>query len=239
MPTLGLQLQPGTLNNAQCWPSTPQALYAEMFEKGRALVGSLTGIIISETTPLPQDRDKGWIKTSSGHPIGIFVWDTVLNYWVYPNPEPPNSTGVNTGPIRWWRGTIASLATYDGGEAGAVSSVSGPMWELDADLNGRFPISPGTLASGTVIGIGDTGGNERVTLTLPNVPPHTHTVPLPQSSTAEGGNSGYLINVNSGTQQTGSAGGSGTPEVAQPFTVLPPYIGVYAIKRTARQYYRG
>lgn len=240
MATLGLTLQPGTLDNVSCYPATPQALYAEMFAKGRALLGSITGIIISATAPAAEFRDRGWLKVDGGQVLGIFAWSTTLNAWVFPNAEPANPNSVaNIGVIRWWRGAAADVGTYDGGEAGIVSAISGPMWEIDTEMSGRVPLTPGTLTSGAVVAVNDTGGSDEVTLAIANIPPHVHTVPLPQNTTADGSNGQYLISSNSGTQDTGSTGGSGTPPVTQPFTTMPPYIGVYAIKRTARIYYRG
>lgn len=233
MSTLGLQLSPGTLNNPDCYPSTPQALYAEMFEKGRALTSTLTGIILSATAPAATDRDKAWFKVSAGHPIGQFAWDSVLNAWLWPNPYAPS------GPGRMmWAGSIADLATFDGGDASADSVISGPMWEVDTDFAGLFPLAPGTI-NGVAVPVNQTGGSVEQTLTLENMPPHSHTVPKPVVSSAAGANVGVLFDSYSGTVDTSVVGGSGTPPAAQPFVIVPPYRSVYIIKRTSRVYYRG
>ncbi len=233
MPSLGLQLQPGTLNNPDCYPATPQALYAEMFERGRALTNTLTGIIISETAPAATDRDKAWFKVSGSHPIGQFAWDSVYGKWLWPNPYAPS------GPARLlWAGVLADLASFDGGEGGTPTPTSGPMWEEDPEFAGLFPLGPGTI-NGTPVVVNQNGGSAEATLNLSNMPPHTHTVPKPNVSSADGSNLGVLYQGYDGTIESSSTGGSGTPTVAQPFSIVPPYRGIYFIKRTIREYYRG
>ncbi len=228
---IGLKLIPGTLPNPDCWPATPQSLYTQMFELGSAQTSELSGVIISETEPDPSDRDKQWDKVIGGVPQGSFLWNSVINQWVWPHLYAPSS------PVRlMWAGDLAALPLFDGGDAGIAGVASGPMWEVDATVAGRVPVGPGNLnGSGTVVAQGGTGGTDQVTLGIANIPPHTHTVPLPQNTTADGSNGQYLINQNSGTQDTGSTGGSGTPPVVQPFTTMPPYIGIYVIKRTSQR----
>ena len=89
-----IPLIPGTLATA-CYPADPQTLYNEMMEKGSALIGDLQGVIISETEPDPEDRDKAWIKLSSaGGPPALslpLTWFNGKSEYLGDPDNPPSS----------------------------------------------------------------------------------------------------------------------------------------------------
>lgn len=191
-----------------------------------------SGVVIQSTTPAVEDRGRIWIRTSSGLPLGApYVWASSLSKWISLHPTPFSSS-----ERRLWVGNTTDLQTYDGGEVGTATDAAGPMWEVDAGLAARFPIGVGTLPSAVVIAVTGTGGSEKVTLTNDTIPSHTHgTTP----SALEGTGSGDVANgiyvggtgPNVGTFTVSPTGGG------QAHDNMPPYFGVYFIKRTARKFY--
>lgn len=111
------------------------------------------------------------------------------------------------------------------------------------NLSSRVPLHQGNGGTGTNYGIGDLGGVEEVTLTIQQIPAHTHT-PL-ASSTA--GNSGTPTNsvwakpaavamyqniapdATMGIQAVQPAGGSQPHENMMPFLVISFIIAVEGI----------
>lgn len=105
------------------------------------------------------------------------------------------------------------------------------------DLQGRIPIHQGTGNSGTTYNLAETGGAEEVTLTVNQIPAHTHPM-LASSSFGNSGNpqddvlaeSSVVSMYQSGSpasamaaQAIGSTGGS------QPHTNFQPYLCVHYI----------
>ncbi len=70
-----------------CLPNTPQALlnfFAQYL--GVIFPTNYTQIVVSETTPAPEDQDKIWLKVDSGGaPIGFFLYDS--GAWVPITPQ--------------------------------------------------------------------------------------------------------------------------------------------------------
>lgn len=85
--------------------------------------------------------------------------------------------------------------------------------------------------------VGATGGADTVTLGLTNIPPHTHTINL-RDGGAPNGAEDYAQWENAdpdtedATAETLSVGGSGSPEVAQPFNIIPSYVSCYIYVKT-------
>lgn len=135
-----LPLNAGTLPAPYtCW----QTLYNLMFSLGSADGPALTGLLIQDAVPAPEDHDKGWIPTSGGVPRYsgyVFVWNVTLGHWVsrhYIDASDPSR--------RIYVGTSASVATYDGGDGGAPGPASGPVWEIDTAFAGSVPIGIGLI----------------------------------------------------------------------------------------------
>jgi microcystin-dependent protein len=233
-----------------------KSCYGDLQEHAVDLVSQMTGTvldgslkyIISETAPGADDRDKLWIKTSSGAPVRQYVYYN--GAWVWPHNIPAGDT-----KLQIYKGSAESVATLDGGTAGAVGSSSGPFWEIDPDLSGKFPLGAGTLPSGTEVNSGTTGGSETVTLTSDQLPDHGHLGEAyyrAQAGAASGTDPSGLaddtLHENAGhtTRATynnfnkaGVITTSMTGTTGQAHNNMPPYYGVYFIKRTARQYYVG
>lgn len=222
-----LPLLPGTLAS-DCYPASAQAFYTQMFALGSAQLGDLTGIIISEAQPGPDDRDKAWIKVVAGKPIWGYapaIWFSTA--WVIPHPEPANS------PARkLWAGSEALLATYDGGDGGVPGDASGPMWLVDHAMDGRSPMGPGTLPSGATLAFNGTMGEEKHVLTGAEgaIGSHTHAYGLYVPGTG-GGFAGQTTPSATSAYQSLFIGES-TPSGANPVTAnmftLPPNLGAGA-----------
>lgn len=80
--------------------------------------------------------------------------------------------------------------------------------------------------------VGATGGADTATLALENMPPHNHEVKLRVGGA--GGSAQLYAEYEAGTADseddtvdTTDAGGSGTPVVAQPFSIIPSYVACY------------
>jgi hypothetical protein len=173
-----------------------------------------------------------------GQMIRWFVWDASVSKWLSPHPSPPSSSEV-----RIWKGSETALWAYDGGDGSnptfsPPTDSTGAMWEVDSDFAFKFPIGVGTNSvtydgnPAKSIAPGETGGEERHVLTLPESPAHNHTynqfvaVGGTFDVTAAGANFGVIPG-----SLTGPAGSDGSHEN------LPPFRGVYFIKRTARKFY--
>jgi microcystin-dependent protein len=162
-----------------------------------------------------------------------------------------------------WVGTLNALITYDGGEVGAVSANTGPMWEEDTTYQGRSPMGPGNIPSADPaknLTVGETCGSGSVTLTEGQGTPHIHGVG------SDAGEDGVWMNYgsvsptaayngtyfdqfyNTITRQFNTGNTSAfiiTTEMLEEGTASEahenthPVIGTYIIKRTARVNYVG
>jgi len=160
--------------------------------------------------------------------------------WSRKNPIPPG-----TGERRIFVGTTNDLLSYDGGDGTAYSGniYTGAMWEVDTAFEARFPVGVGTFAASGVVTVGATttstavAGEDKHTLITSEMPSHTHSMTWDSNDTKGGDQLKTLYfgpdaNVpNDITKNTGSTGG----DVSH--NNLPPFYGVYFIKRTARIYY--
>lgn len=161
-----------------------QALYNEMFALGAATAPSVKGLLIQDTTPDPTDQDKGWIPTSSGvprFPGYVFVWNVTFGHWMARNP-----IAANDPSRRIYMGASADVPTYDGGDGGAPSAASGPMWMIDTAFAGSVPIGvgliPGSSPAATIAAAGNTSdslgasGEYKHVLTSKEMQGHFHGV---------------------------------------------------------------
>lgn len=235
---MNLPLIPGSLSNPACYPASAQEFYNEMFQLGVAQLNStLTGVLVSDTEPAAADRDKIWFRTSAGAPVFPSLWFFFLGQWLSRHPTPAGSLWALP-----YTGTVASIATLDGGAAGAINAdgTTGPFWEEVVSLRARMPIGAGTLPSGAVLAVGDVGGEEEHTLLETELPEVT----LPMSGFAiPTGRFAYQASVlakqfNPQTDPltTPIANSDITFGSATPFNELPPYLTLTFLRRTARIY---
>ena len=267
-------LIPGTLA-LDCYPNSAQAFYDEMFARGHAVVSDVLGLLIQDAAPDPIYQtgplQKGWIPTAGNVPIYpgyVFVWHATFGHWVARNP-----IGASDPSRRIFMGLSTDVGTYDGGDAGAPTIGSGPMWEIDAQFAGSVPVGVGLIpgsaatiaepagqvgkkqdslgASGEYAhvlanaevaghwhGVGTDGhaggGDPPIMLHRDwNVAPDSYTERLENTAGTETWADGAATSA--GVMGTTDAIASATPAAAH--NTMQPYVGVYFIKRTARQFY--
>lgn len=200
------------------------------------------------TVPTADNRPFPWYNTVEHR---WYDWSTVYGYWIAENlPAGPNGKReIWTGPVD---GTAQGLWSYDGGDGtdpaiNPPQGVTGAMWMVDIALSGRFPLGVGTLPSGLAVAVTNTGGEEKHTLALTEIPSHTHPLigNLSDPSNREQAVVVPIPNDNPGfpdtNAQTGATGGNPastpTPNATDPHQNMPPFYGVYFIQRSPRIYY--
>lgn len=189
------------------------------------LEGGLAFYNYGASVPVPENQAYPWFRTTDGR------WYIYSGSWISP---------VNYSLLerRWFAGTLVELVTYDGGDAGAPSDRSGPMWVEDTAFIGRSPMHPGAIPSSDPaksLALGEDYGAGSHTNTMLEMPEHTHQVKYAFNQTGAGlpcitGN-GTTESIQYPTEATGEA----TPD---PYSIVGPVRGIYCIKWSGRQYYR-
>lgn len=190
-----------------------------------------------------------------GEMIRWFTWNGSV--WVSPHPILPNSKERHI-----WTGTELELWNSDGGDgtdpsAIAPTDTTGAMWQVDSAFSFRFPIGVGTNQTAydgnpaNSAAIGATGGEERHQLVEAELAKHTHIlannginsdayVLADEYITSKGTDStsalSYYLdkspaNAAPNVGKVAETGGDKSHEN------MPPYLGVFFIKRTARKFY--
>jgi hypothetical protein len=186
---------------------------------------------LGSDTPTPDNQDKPWFKTdAAGRPERWYLY--VDGAWIARHP-------VAAGSIVMYEGAEASIPTFDGGEAGTVTATTGPMWEKVAQLDGKFPLGPGTLPmSGTAVAVTNTGGAEKHALVeseLPKIAIQSRQ----RTDLQDGGGSAALLNhATFGTQVTVDEFGGDSTGATVAHNNMPPYYAVFFLRKTARTHYR-
>ena len=204
---------------------------------------TFAGVTVSASKPA--DTEQAWLQLDTiGRPTRLYYFSQ--GAWLSQHPSVP-------GMIQIWVNALPDFTTFDGGDANALSAISGPMWQVAVDasttpITARFPIAVGTLPSLLALAVGDKGGEENHSLTLAESAPHSHTVPIykdgmniPDFVTGHGvvlGESGTRPGgLPLSTLPTDTQGGTGSPAVVSPHNTMPPYIAVYFLQRTSRLFY--
>lgn len=130
----------------------------------------------------------------------------------------PHGLGTIAGmPFLPCDGTIYNRTDYP-----ILYSKLDPVYIIDADtfrvpdMRDRVPVG-----AGTDFGIDDTGGEKEHTLTLDEMPVHTHTEVSAVATVINGGLEAPASSAVPATTTTGAAGGG------EPHNNMPPYVGVY------------
>jgi hypothetical protein len=235
MPNLTLiTLTPPSLPIGYC-PSNYQQLANDVISGTQATFNSTIGnsfFNYGPTTPALNNQVYPWLDENGNW------WIFQSGYWLRQHP-----IAAGSAERRIYVGNTTDLQTYDGGNTNAPSNWSGPMWEVDTLFEARFPVGAGTFAASGVVSVNGTttstavAGEDKHTLVTSEIPKHSHTMTWDSQDTA-GGNQlktlyyGPDANAfNDIVKNSGDAGGDA------PHNNLPPFYGVYFIKRTSRVYY--
>lgn len=242
MADLTLPIQTSSLPSGFC-PTDYQTMWNGFAAAGFVTFPStFTGITASATKPT--DTTQAWLQLDTlGRPVRIYFFAS--GAWLSLHP-------LVSGLTMIWTTALPTMSTFDGGDANPISPISGPMWEVVTTANARIPIGVGTLPSGAVIAVGGTGGQEQVTLDLTNSPAHNHQMFVGSSDGSTGGirealqtvdnphagtAAAYKLNDGAGgdnyVQNTGGDAGG----LAVAHDNMPPYLGIYLVRRTARLFF--
>jgi hypothetical protein len=182
----------------------------------------------------PADLTKAWFKTISGVPDKLYYFTSGV--WVAKHAIPTGFTMLAPAGT-----SLADIDTLDGGEVGPITAFTGPMWQEDTDFAAMFPIGPGTLPSGTVLNEGDTGGEEKHSLTIPEIPSHNHKMLVTQTETG-GGNDVNRLRPNptvaDSAGDTGLTGGDPITAIVVAHNTMGPYRVRFFIRKSSRTHYR-
>lgn len=200
------------------------------------LAGSSSLFTVSSSTPSTDDEDRPWFRLSGTDKSPERLYQFWQGQWVSLHQTPASDS-----ERRLWVGSPTELITYDGGAAGTVTDTTGPMWEVDTLFAAKFPFGVGTTDNGTEIEVTVSGGEDDHVLTEEEMPAHVH-----GSSTSDqnGTSAGSVLVSGEGISDLGDDGTKRGQFGATPSTGgdvahnnLPPYYGVYYIKRTSRRFY--
>ena len=249
MPNLTLiQLTPPNFPVNYC-PSNYQNFANDIISGTQATFLSAIGnsfFNFGATTPALNNQVYPWLDADGNW------WVFQGGYWSRKHPVPASGN-----ERRVWVGTTADLQTYDGGNTNPASNYDGPMWEVDTAFEARFPVGAGTFAASGAVAVQGTttstavAGEDQHLLTIAEMPTHTHQVAI--KTFGHGGSDGDRVAADGGTSSPTltnnvSVFPSSTldPDVDAiaantggnvAHNNLPPFYGVYFIKRTARVYY--
>lgn len=200
-----------------------------------------SGIVVSATKPVTGDLP--WLRLDAfGRPERIYWFAS--GAWLSLHPSVPGLT-------QWWFDVLPDFTTFDGGDALALSAISGPMWQQAKNSDGvviaaKFPVAAGTLPSGTVLAQGATGGEEKHTLTADEIPggvPTTVAAGSTGSQLSETPGSASIAGILYNSAATGNDSGQlvVTTKAAAGGVVagnnMPPFVVGYLLQRTTRLFY--
>ncbi len=240
-----ITLTAGVLPAPQCYASHQEEFNDYVRHTTATLNSGSLKYIVSQTAPGADDQDKLWVQVDSGgNPVRQWIFSG--GSWIWPHETPANDKRLVL-----FYGSSAEIDTLDGGVAGTAAPTSGPFWEIFTDLGAKFPMGVGTLGDGTVVGVTDTGGSERVTLSGSEVPDHGHTGkayyrasggslssdPSGQADDIKHENSGHTTSASGNFAAAGVLTDTVSGTSGESHDNMPPYYGVYYIKRTVRSYY--
>lgn len=244
--SLPITITAPSLPSGYCWPASPQQYANDLIDWGLTAEFNFettnTFFNTGSSTPGADYRGYPWLRDGATNPNedGWFIWDATLSRWIKPHAVPPGSS------VRWiWVGASSDVTTFDGGNANAVADADGPMWEVDstADLAGKFLVTVGSFAASGDVAVNgiatSTGvsGEDKHTLTEAEIPAHTHQVSAMQGLDIDESSNRTLAGTDGNADEfqdeiPSESTGDGTAH-----NNLPPFYGVFLIKRTARKFY--
>jgi len=224
-----------------CYPGDPDTFATDIMQYTEVVFNAVGNIYYNMGPDIPgaDYRIYPWLRTEQGFEDGWYYWDDTIGAWIKPHPTPASG-----GERRCFVGSTTDLQTYEGGNANAVDDADGPFWEVDSSFAARFPVGVGSFDNAGDVGVTDTttstavAGEDEHTLTLAELPAD---VVIPTKLKIAGAPDGdYLHHDAVEDADCGVYRDDVNDIVADgdPHNNLPPFYGVYFIKRTARIYFR-
>ena len=224
MSSILLPIQPGTLPPNYCPPNWQQALNDFAENMNAILAAGMAFYNYGNTVPDPAYNAYPWLRTTD------MRWYRFSGKWKSPNPE------QSPYARRLFAGSTTDLQTYDGGDTGAQSTESGPMWEVDTDFAGYSPMGPGAIPNSNpakTLAQGEAYGEGAHTMTQQELAAHRH-----ETTLSGGGNDGSALVWTAVTPNSVELTyPSTTVGESEPMPVIHPVRGIYVIKRTIREVY--
>ncbi len=196
-------------------------------------VSTSTFFNFGSSVPSAENRIYPWYRWSASQPElnGWYVFES--GYWLRPNP-----VEAACGIRQIWRGLLADIDTFDGGEVAAVTDIRGPMWEIDHDMDYRVPVGAGTLPDATVLTMDADGGANKHVLTVAEMPAHLHTITAEPNCDIDQVSNRTLAGRDGNPGEFAGSMDTGTTGTDQGHNNMQPYRVVSFIKRTARVFHR-
>ena len=136
MPSTPINLLPGTLPPGYCYPPDPQDFNVAIITRAQAFLDeTYPGIWVSDVAPPVSMRNRLWFNTISSRWYQFVNGDWMRVY------EWPASSSVEL----IWSGVEADLAAFGGGDSSAVGLYTGPLWEIDHEIDGRVLVGAGDV----------------------------------------------------------------------------------------------
>lgn len=238
-----INLVPPSLPVNYC-PTNYQTLANDIISGTQAIFNSTVGnsfFNFGASFPAINNRVFPWLDDQ-----GLW-WIFDQGFWIRKNPV--DAAGQER---RMFVGSTVDLGLYDGGDGSVtVTNVTGPMWEVDTNFEARFPVGVGAFAASGAVAVNGTStatsvvGEDKHVLSASEIPTHNHNVRV---ETANGTPVLNLLCKDFAEKPAANGNNDfswqdGIHVVADDFggglshNNLPPFYGVYFIKRTARVYY--
>jgi len=226
-----------------CYPGDPDTFATDIMQYTEVVFNAVGNIYYNMGPDIPgaDYRIYPWLRTEQGFEDGWYYWDDTIGAWIKPHPTPASG-----GERRCFVGSTTDLQTYEGGNANAVDDADGPFWEVDSSFAARFPVGVGSFDNAGDVGVTDTttstavAGEDEHTLTEAEMPPHTHGYFDARIGSGEGiqGDTDPNMVMYKHPSNDDCSGDTCSTGDGDPHNNLPPFYGVYFIKRTARIYFR-
>lgn len=224
-------LTPGSLPEGACYTSEQERYNAFTEATTGALPGTYGTINKGSTAPNADDRANPWVRNNpDGSPDGVYIYFD--GSWKRKHPLEP-------GLIMMWAGAIGDIDAIDGGAAGTATLIAGPFWEVVTAMAAKFPVGVGAFASGATVAVTGTGGEEKHVLVTAELPEVLGTIKSPYTAIImeEPGEGAFSLGSDNANISKVSINDAIKGGDAVGHNTLPPYYGLYFVKRSIRQYY--